>query len=251
MPGVKTGKKRPEQSGGGQPQPAVSRSRPRHPPTAVGVSWDGPGQGSQPGGPVHTCPQHSPACQSPARLGDALATVQQSGAESETLHSPAQSTVRRLSVLQGFPLEPRVRICLRAVASVGLAASRRARPGPVHKPLLDRRLQRRCLAHMGRGRPPHHAGGRHWSPCPLETRPERHWAAPSSARAGQASAPHPVSAEPGTTASGEARGWGGCTKTQRCSEPQGTMVGRGRSGTGVLGLGPPRPSHPFRKRPAL
>ena len=60
-----------------------------------------------------------------------------------------------------------------------------------------------------------------------EPRPEWHQAAPSSARAGQASAPRPASAEPGSTASDEARGRGGCTKTQGCSEPQGTTVGRG------------------------
>lgn len=145
---------------------------------------------------MHTCPRHSPACQSPARLGDALATVQQSGAESETLHSPAQSTVRRLPVLQGFPLEPRVRICLRAVASVGLAASRRARPGPVHKPLLDRRLQRRCLAHVGRGGPPTPCWGPPLVPLPPGNATQT---SPGQSGSGQHLCPHPVSAEPGTT----------------------------------------------------
>lgn len=51
------------------------------PPTAVEVGWDRPGQGSQPRRPQCTCAPntYSPACQSPARLGEALATISHPG----------------------------------------------------------------------------------------------------------------------------------------------------------------------------
>lgn len=92
--------------------------------------------------------------------------------------------------------------------------------------------------------PPHHAGGRHWSACPPQT-PHRQApagaapAAPSSARAGQASAPDPVSAKPGTTASDEARGRGGCQR------PRGVQSHRGPWWAGdALGLGSQGSVHP-------
>ena len=61
--------------------------------------------------------------------------------------------------------------------------------------------------------------------------PEWQWAAPL---------PPPRLCRAWHHTSGEARGWGRCTKTQRCSEPQGTMVGPGSLGS--VHPDPPIPS---------